>query len=72
MRRNLDRRVEVVTPIQDADLQKSLEKIMNVYLNDNIKAWDMQGNGKFIQRKPFNKEYCAQTELGNSAIDCAL
>ncbi len=63
MRRNLNRRVEAVTEIQDEDLRNSLEKILNLCLSDNLRAWEMQSNGSFIQRKPEKVECCAQSEL---------
>ena len=35
MRRNLDRRVEAVTPIEDSTLKKQLGSILEIYLNDH-------------------------------------
>ena len=63
MRRNLDRRVEAITPIEDPSLQKKLEKLLNVYVNDNTEAWDMQPDGSFIQRQPDEKNNCSQLQL---------
>ncbi len=66
MRRNLDRRVEAVTPIEDAHLRKKIEKILDIYLNDNVNTWEMQSNGKFVQRKILSKKICSHTELMGS------
>ncbi len=63
MRRNLDRRVEAVTPITDCDLLKELENLLACYLEDNVGAWDMQSNGNFIQRMPKEKTKCSQNQL---------
>lgn len=52
MRRNLDRRVEVITPIRDQDIAKDLQEIMGIMLADNRQAWDLQSDGSYIQRRP--------------------
>lgn len=38
MGRNLDLRIEVMTPIYDIELKKNIKKIINIQLNDNTKA----------------------------------
>jgi len=52
MPRNLDRRVEAVTPIDDPDIQKDLQEILGVMLADNRHAWELQSDGTYIQRQP--------------------
>ncbi|MFM2062471.1 MAG: hypothetical protein RLZZ507_2141 [Cyanobacteriota bacterium] len=52
MRRNLDRRVEVITPIRDPDIAKDLQEVLGIMLADNRQAWDLQPNGSYIQRRP--------------------
>ncbi|OIP68435.1 MAG: RNA degradosome polyphosphate kinase [Oscillatoriales cyanobacterium CG2_30_40_61] len=52
MSRNLNRRVEAVTPIKDPDIAKELEEILGIMLSDNRKAWDLQSDGQYIQRHP--------------------
>jgi polyphosphate kinase len=52
MTRNLSRRVEAVTPIESPELVKDLQEILGVMLADNRKAWELQSDGTFIQRKP--------------------
>ncbi|MCM0590991.1 MAG: polyphosphate kinase 1 [Gloeotrichia echinulata IR180] len=52
MRRNLDRRVEVITPVQDPDIAKDLQEILGIMLADNRLAWELQPNGSYIQRRP--------------------
>jgi len=56
MSRNLDRRVEAVTPVEDANLRGRLERLLELYLKDNRGAWDMQSDGSFIQRQPEDGE----------------
>lgn len=38
MTRNLDTRVEVASPVYDSELQKELRRIIDMALNDNVKA----------------------------------
>ncbi len=38
MGRNLDLRIEVITPIHDVEIKKNIRKIINIQLNDNTKA----------------------------------
>ncbi len=52
MTRNLDRRVEVITPIEDRDISKDLQEILGIMLADNRQAWDLQPDGSYIQRRP--------------------
>ena len=54
MPRNLDRRVEAVVPIADPDLIKDLEEILGIMLADNRHAWDLQPDGRYVQRRPLN------------------
>ena len=52
MRRNLDRRMETIMPVTDLKLKQELEQTLQVYKNDNCSAWDMQPDGKYVQRRP--------------------
>jgi len=52
MRRNLNRRMESVTPVNDPKLKKELEQTLQVYLNDNSTAWDMQSDDSYTRRRP--------------------
>ena len=38
MSRNLDRRIEVLTPIYDDDIYRELDDILNIQIKDNVKA----------------------------------
>ena len=50
MQRNLEKRVEVLVPIEDARLQAELRHIMDTQLSDQRGAWDMQPDGSYVQR----------------------
>ena len=52
MPRNLDRRVEVVTPVDDVALHPRLRRVLDVCLADNRQAWDLRADGSYQQRTP--------------------
>ncbi|HEU5132727.1 MAG TPA: polyphosphate kinase 1, partial [Pyrinomonadaceae bacterium] len=63
MARNLDRRVEVVTPVTDPQLQKYLkDTVLAAYLRDNVKARVMNSDGQYERppmepgEEPFNSQ----------------
>lgn len=51
MTRNLDRRVEVLTPILDKNIRRLLMKVFDIQWNDNVKARDLsdQIGNKYIE-----------------------
>lgn len=52
MYRNLNNRVECVTPILEPALQSRLWHILEVMRSDHRQAWDMQSDGSYVQRQP--------------------
>lgn len=52
MRRNLDDRVEVVTPVHDPEAQARLQRTLAFCLEDNHQAWDLQPDGRYLLRFP--------------------
>ena len=62
MPRNLDRRVEAVTPVEDQTLRRQLEKLMLLYLEDTT-AWVMHSDGQFSQRQPEGEQNSSQAVL---------
>lgn len=50
MKRNLESRVEVVTPVEDFDLQAQLQVILEVQLENKRNCWEMDGDGHYAQR----------------------
>jgi polyphosphate kinase len=52
MPRNIDHRVEILVPILDRALVRTLrEEVLAVYLADNVKARHMQPNGTYTRKK---------------------
>ena len=52
MQRNLESRVEVVTPITPRHLQEELRLVLNTLLDDSTNTWEMQSDGSYVKRKP--------------------
>jgi polyphosphate kinase len=53
MPRNLNRRVEVLFPVQDPAIVRRLrDEILAVYLRDNVKARFMRADGSYIHARP--------------------
>jgi polyphosphate kinase len=52
MYRNLENRVEVVVPVEDAAARQRLWQTLEILLGDQRQAWDMQPDGRYVQRQP--------------------
>jgi len=56
MKRNLESRVEVVTPVEDPKLRQELRLIIDVQLTNRKYAWEMQQDGSYIEHKETSGE----------------
>ena len=56
MKRNLDRRVETIAPVNEATLIAEVEEILTVAENDNCTAWDLLPDGTYVRRRPMDGE----------------
>jgi polyphosphate kinase len=53
MERNLDRRVEVICPIQDATIKRHLrDTVLEALLSDSHRAWELQLDGSYTRVRP--------------------
>ena len=62
MTRNLDYRVEAVTPIEDPDLRRQLKFNLELVLRDNRRRWTMNPDGSYDQRRPAEGEEVVDTQ----------
>ncbi|MEW6225487.1 MAG: polyphosphate kinase 1 [Chloroflexota bacterium] len=49
MERNLDRRVEVVTPVEDHEAQARLARVVDVMLADDRRSWQLRADGRWVR-----------------------
>ncbi|XAM01505.1 polyphosphate kinase 1 [Phycisphaeraceae bacterium D3-23] len=52
MYRNLNNRVECITPIYDPSHQRRLQEILEIMFADQRQSWDMQPDGTYVQQTP--------------------
>ncbi|MCI5119776.1 MAG: RNA degradosome polyphosphate kinase, partial [Candidatus Electrothrix sp. AUS4] len=63
MKRNLEDRVEVITPVEQEELRKELREILDVQIGDQRSAWEMQSDGRYIQRTSTREEEKGSHEI---------
>ena len=67
MTRNLDRRIEVISPVLDKDLAQEFKDILNIQLSDNVKAriQDKDEQNEYISMSAHEKEIRSQMAIYN-------
>ena len=63
MRRNLDRRIEAVTPIEDLKLKSQLYDLLQTYIDDNYYSWIMNKDGKYEKKREESDSNRSQIDL---------
>lgn len=63
MGRNLDRRVELLFPIEDSEARKKVKRILKYDLKDTVKARVLQKDGKYNRIDKRGKEYFVGQEF---------
>jgi polyphosphate kinase len=56
MPRNLERRVELMFPVEQNDLKRRLLKFLEIFFQDNVKAHLLQSDGSYVKKQPKGKE----------------
>jgi len=63
MFRNLDRRVELLTPIEDPKLKRHLkDEVLDIYLRDNVKARRLMVDGSYERIHPAHAEQAVDAQ----------
>ena len=62
MRRNLDRRIEAVTPIEDFELKSQIKALLQTYIKDDYFSWIVKGDGSY-------SKYAIGSDDNRSQID---
>ncbi len=70
MPRNLDRRIELMVPVEDPETKKRLMEILNLYFRDNVKSWHLIPDGTYIKIEAgARKKVRAQETLCDRVIE---
>jgi polyphosphate kinase len=64
MPRNLDHRIEVLTPVEDARLQHEISTIFDTLLGDRTQAWVLEADGSWTRLRPERRG----TKRGSHAV----
>ena len=70
MERNLDRRIEVLTPVRDVELQGRLLEILDLVFTDDVNAWALDADGDWERLRPV-KGVDSQRRLKELALERA-
>ena len=64
MRRNLDRRIEVLVPVEDRNLIGLIrDQILQVCLDDNVRSWELDGAGAYRRKELKRREKRFDSQL---------
>jgi polyphosphate kinase len=72
MTRNLDYRVEAVTPVTDVSLRRQLRFILETSLVDNRRRWVMDSDGEYTQVTPGDDPVCDSQSVFMEATEAAV
>ena len=68
MPRNLDRRIELLVPVNDDGLKKRLTGILALYFKDNVKARELLPDGTWRRRRRRGRKIRSQQVLYDEAV----
>ena len=72
MPRNLDKRVEILFPVEDEKLKTELDHILQIQLEDNVKSHILQPDGSYVKvNRRGKKRLCAQEYFCQEAVERA-
>jgi len=63
MRRNLDRRIEAVTPIEDYELKSKIYSLLQTYIKDDYFSWIMKDDGSYSKYELDSSHNRSQIDL---------
>ena len=64
MRRNLDRRIETLVPVEEPRIYGYLyDHVLMPALRDNVRAWDLQSDGTYVRHRDGEKPFDSQADL---------
>jgi polyphosphate kinase len=71
MERNLDKRLEIMFPVQAPALRRRLTEALETYFADNTKAWELLPDGSWRRVDGGGPQVRAQEALYRDAVEAA-
>ncbi|MBL8892031.1 MAG: polyphosphate kinase 1 [Planctomycetaceae bacterium] len=68
MARNLDRRIELLVPIEDESCRRRLLEVLDYYFQDNVKAKRLMPDGSYVPVPTSDQEFHCQKQLYRYAV----
>jgi polyphosphate kinase len=69
MPRNLDRRVELLVPVEDPAARRACVQALIDYFRDNQNSWELQSDGRYVRRQAdFSDAFRVQEHQYESAV----
>jgi len=69
MQRNLDKRIELLVPIDDAEARRRLIDILDTHFRDNVKARALRPDGRWIPVRELERSKGRSTGLVRSQLE---
>lgn len=69
MYRNLNNRVECITPIYELAHRQRLQQLIDIMLSDQRQAWEMRSDGTYVQREPADTDAVASVGTHRTLMD---
>lgn len=63
MERNLNKRIELMVPVQDKKCKEKLKGIIDFNLRDNVKSKELMPDGKYIRTLTGSETFNSQEEF---------
>ena len=63
MKRNLDRRIEAIAPIEDYKLKSKLYSLLQTYIKDDYFSWIMKEDGSYSKYELDTSDNRSQIDL---------
>ena len=63
MRRNLDRRIEAIAPIEDYELKSQIYTLLQTYIQDDYFSWIMKEDGSYSKYALDSGDHRSQIDL---------
>ncbi len=71
MKRNLDRRLEILFPVLDNKQKARIIKMLEIFFEDNTQSWQLLPNGQYKRIEPRGKKIRAQQIFYEEALKSA-